>query len=81
MDGLFARTLASHLPSRDEIIDVGQEPPVAIIACPFRSDSPSFNFFGIVKRLGLELDRLEDGNGSAVGAAPGTNLSEAFDYS
>ncbi len=42
MDGLFARTLASHLPSRDEIIDVGQEPPVAIIACPFRSDSPLF---------------------------------------
>lgn len=23
----------------------------------------------VVKRLGLELDRLEDGNGSAVGAA------------
>ena len=76
MDGLFARTLASHLPSSDEID--GQKPPVAIIACPFRTDSPLFNFFGIVKRLGLELDRLEDGNGSAAGAAPGTNLCEAF---
>ena len=64
MDGLFARTLASHLPSRDEID--GQQPPDALLACPFRKDSPLYNFFGNAYRLGLVFKRLEDANGNAV---------------
>ena len=75
MDGLFARALASHIPSSVEIN--GEQPPVAIIACPFRNDSPLLNFFGMMKRLGLELDRLEDVNGNAAGASP-TNASIEF---
>ena len=80
MDGLFARVLASHLPSSEEIAIDSSLPrtTTAIIACPFRSDSPLYNFFGITSRLGLELDRLEDANGNAVGASAGTNSQEAF---
>lgn len=56
MDGLFARALASHLPSKKEVGAVSSSsrgPTEAIIACPNRKDSPLLNFFGICKRLGL----------------------------
>lgn len=69
MDKLFARALASHLSvSSNE----------ALIACPFRKDSPLAGFFGACHRLGLELERLEDGRGRAVGAHFGVDPKHAF---
>ena len=83
MDGLFARTLASHLPSSDEMkmVERQQQPPDAIIACPFRTDSPLLNFFAIAERLGLSLYRLENKDGAAAGSASGTSASKAFNQS
>lgn len=81
MDGLFARALASHLPSKKEVGAVSSSsrgPTEAIIACPNRKDSPLLNFFGICKRLGLSLDRLENATGSAAGASPGMSAMEAY---
>ena len=81
MDGLFARVLAAHLPSPTERVatTTDDEPPTrALIACPFRKDSPLLNFFAITARPGLELERLENASGHAAGATSGVNAKEAF---
>lgn len=87
MQGLFARVLASHLPSMEEKMSSNSLSsevnevviPEAILACPFRTDSPLLNFFGIADRLGLELDRLEDSEGNAAGASTGMDAKVAFE--
>ena len=85
MQGLFARVLASHLPSMEEMSSTSSREtnevgiPEAILACPFRTDSPLLNFFGIAHRLGLELDRLEDSEGAAAGASTGMDADAAFE--
>lgn len=69
MDKLFARVLASHLGTKGE----------ALVASPFRKDSPLVGFFGACERLGLSLERLECCNeGSAAGAVMGVNTHNAF---
>jgi len=80
MQGLFARVLASHLPSVEEMSSTSTSSaiPEAILACPFRDDSPLLNFFGIAQRLGLEMDRLEDANGNAAGASSGMDAGAAY---
>jgi len=81
MQGLFARVLASHLPSVEEMSSTSTNTsaiPEAILACPFRDDSPLLNFFGITQRLGLEMDRLEDADGNAAGASSGMDAGEAY---
>lgn len=70
MDKLFARALASHLLC-------GQND--ALVACPFRKDSPLEGFFGACHRLGLKLDRLEDEDGRASGAHFGRDPFQAYD--
>ena len=85
MQGLFARVLASHLPSVEELSSTSSREmedvviPEAILACPFRTDSPLLNFFGIADRLGLELDRLEDSEGNAAGASTGMDADAAYE--
>ena len=85
MQGLFARVLASHLPSVEEMSSTSSREmeevgiPEAILACPFRTDSPLLNFFGIAHRLGLELDRLEDSEGNAAGASTGMDADAAYE--
>lgn len=77
MQGLFARVLASHLPSMEEMSTRETNEvvvPEAILACPFRTDSPLLNFFGIAHRLGLELERLEDSEGNAAGVSAGMDV-------
>lgn len=69
MDKLFARALASHLTCGDN---------EALVACPFRKDSPLEGFFGACHRLGLKVERLEDEEGRATGAHFGTNPFEAY---
>lgn len=78
MDRLFARALASHLPSSEEVECSRRSPPEAMIACPFRTDSPLAEFFEASMRLGLAFDRLEDQDGCAVGAVSGIDAVEAF---
>ena len=81
MDKLFARALAAHLPSREELIGTTLEPtklilhdtseqvhlPYALVACPFREDSPLIGFFQAASRLGLGFERLQNQSGEAVG--------------
>ena len=79
MDKLFARALASHLPSPKEV--GGCSPSIsttALVACPFRKDSPLAGFFDTCIRIGLAIERLEDESGSAVGAHWGVNAEAAF---
>ena len=81
MDKLFARALASHLPSTEEILkqqeQIQQQQRTteagihALLACPFRTDSPLATFFETCERLGLAFDRLQDEDGNAAGAATG----------
>lgn len=71
MDKLFARALASHLVK-------APTDQYAIVACPFRTDSPLEGFFDASIRLGLEFERLQDKQGCAVGAAVGVEPSEAY---
>jgi hypothetical protein len=80
MDKLFARALASHLPSVDEMGN-GLPQIEAMIACPFRKDSPLHDFFTASMRLGLAFDRLEDCNGNAAGAFTGVDARKAFNGS
>ena len=72
MDKLFARALASHLPNEDSR---------AIVACPFRKDSPLAEFFEASLRLGLSFERLQDKQGRAVGAVTGVDPATAYSQS
>ncbi|CAB9518994.1 Putative methyltransferase [Seminavis robusta] len=83
MDKLFARALAAHLPSLSETgnDDDATNTAEAIIACPYRSDSPLMGFFEASMRLGLEFDRLENNQGQAVGSYHGVDCASAFDGS
>ena len=89
MDKLFARALASHLLSREELRqqqDQAQQQQQtrkagihALLACPFRTDSPLATFFQTCERLGLAFERLQDEAGNAAGAAAGLDpASVAF---
>jgi len=96
MDKLFARALASHLPSREEILELQQQKPTngtnpmakafgnyandpeALVAIPFRKDSPLQGFLDVCGRLGLALERLEDEEGRAAGAFTGTDYWNAY---
>lgn len=79
MDKLFARALAAHLPSPDESSE--SSTLEAIIACPFRTDSPLEGFVQASMRLGLGLERLENDQHQAVGAGLGVSAVEAFEGS
>ena len=79
MDKLFARVLASHLPSEKET--KLQPPPEALLACPYRKDSPLEGFFEVGIRLGLAFERLEDEEGRAVGGYLGAEPKDIFQSS
>eukprot|EP00980_Cylindrotheca_fusiformis_P000251 scaffold54_cov110-Cylindrotheca_fusiformis.AAC.9 len=80
MDKLFARALASHLVvSNNNNNDNNCNE--AWVACPFRTDSPLSGFFTACSRLGLEMQRLEDDQGRAVGADLGVDPATAFSNS
>eukprot|EP00747_Dinoflagellata_sp_TGD_P002950 gnl/TRDRNA2_/TRDRNA2_106369_c0_seq1.p1 gnl/TRDRNA2_/TRDRNA2_106369_c0~~gnl/TRDRNA2_/TRDRNA2_106369_c0_seq1.p1 ORF type:complete len:313 (+),score=40.66 gnl/TRDRNA2_/TRDRNA2_106369_c0_seq1:141-1079(+) len=63
-DKLFARALASHLPAASQ----------AIVASPYREDSPLLGFFEAADRLGLAFELLEE-NGMAAGGTGGDSPS------
>jgi len=69
MDKLFARALASHL---------HVDTTIGLVASPFRKDSPLLGFLQAAHRLGLRVQRLEDGRGRAVGAYSGTDPQQAY---
>jgi len=69
MDKLFARALASQL-----VCDHNE----ALVACPFRKDSPLRGFFDACHRLGLKVERLEDKEGRATGAHFGVDPFQAY---
>ena len=95
MDKLFARALAAHLPSREELIGTTLEPtklilhdtseqvhlPYALVACPFREDSPLIGFFQAASRLGLGFERLQNQSGEAVGGYHEIDAGEIFEGS
>ncbi|KAG7337709.1 methyltransferase-16 family protein [Nitzschia inconspicua] len=78
MDKLFARVLSSHLASEET---AGEKLPEALLACPFRKDSPLEGFFEVSMRLGLTFERLEDDQGCAVGGFHGITPSNIFSSS
>lgn len=69
MDKLFARALASHIHSMHTI---------ALVASPFRKDSPLKGFLEAAQKLGLQVERLQDENGQAAGAYTGVTASQAY---
>jgi len=95
MDKLFARALAAHLPSREELMSTVLEPtkpilhdtseqvhlPYALVACPFREDSPLMGFFEAASRLGLEFERLQNHSGDAVGGYHGIDADHIYEGS
>ena len=85
MDKLFARALASHLyssippSSSSSSLPLEQRQPIALVACPFRKDSPLRGFFDACTKLGLSAERLQDiSDGAAVGAFSGVKPDDAF---
>eukprot|EP00980_Cylindrotheca_fusiformis_P009900 scaffold2190_cov72-Cylindrotheca_fusiformis.AAC.4 len=82
MDKLFARALASHLVvSKNNDDNNNDNCNEAWVACPFRTDSPLSGFFTACSRLGLEMQRLEDDQGRAMGADLGVDPATAFSNS